>query len=292
MRDMLRFLLACLILINGYSGFTQEDLLNELLANEKQGKELAPSTFSGTRIINGHSIETKHKGELEFIITHRFGTLNSGGYNLWGLDEAYIRLGLEYALTDKLGIGLGRSSVDKSFDYYIKYKVLAQSNDNPVTITGFAAAAYNASYNIVYPELSTQNKMAYIGQLLIARRFSDWLSLQISPSYVFRNTVDQSSQVNGLASVGFGGRVKITRGTSLIGEYYLRLNEKSNNLNSDAIGMGIEFDTGGHIFQLVFTNSLGMMERAFISETIGNFFDGDIHFGFNITRTFQLAGKK
>lgn len=289
---MLRFFILSLMLTSIYSVSAQEDLLNELAKDEKPEKGFASSTFSGTRVINGHSIETKHRGELEFIITHRFGTINSGGYNMWGLDEAYIRLGLEYAVNDKLGIGVGRSSVDKTFDYYLKYKVLAQSSSMPVTITGFGAAAYNASYNVVFPELATQDKMAYVGQLLIARRFSDRLSLQVSPSYVFRKTVDQSSQVNGLASVGFAGRVKITRGMALVGEYYLRLNEKDNNLNQDAIGLGIEFDTGGHIFQLVFTNSLGMMERAFMAETQGDFFDGDIHFGFNLTRTFQLAGKK
>jgi hypothetical protein len=289
---MLRFFILSLMLTSIYSVSAQEDLLNELSKTEAPDKKHVLSTFSGTRLINGHSIETKHKGELEFIITHRFGTLNSGGYNMWGLDEAYIRLGLEYAITDKLGIGVGRSSFDKSFDYYVKYKILTQTNTIPVTITGMGAMAYNASYNVVYPELATQDKLAYVGQLLIARRFSDRLSLQLSPSFVQRNTVDKLTEVNGLASLGFGGRVKVTKGMALVGEYYLRLNEKSNNLNDDAIGLGIEFDTGGHIFHFVFTNSLGMMERAFMAETQGEFFNGDIHFGFNITRTFQLAGKK
>jgi hypothetical protein len=289
---MFRFFILSLMLVPIYSVSAQDDLLNELTKSEKPDKEPVLSTFSGTRVINGHSIETKHKGELEFIITHRFGRVNSGGYNMWGLDEAYIRLGLEYAITGKLGVGVGRSSFDKSFDYYVKYKILTQSNTMPVTITGIGAMAYNASYNMVYPELATQDKLAYVGQLLIARRFSDRLSLQISPSFVQRNTVDKLTEVNGLASVGFGGRGKVTKSMALVGEYYLRLNEKSNNINDDAIGFGIEFDTGGHIFQLVFTNSLGMMERSFMAETNGDFFDGDIHFGFNITRTFQLAGKK
>ena len=134
--------------------------------------------------------------------------------------------------------------------------------------------------------------MAYVGQLLIARRFSDRISFQISPTYVHRATVDKTLFVNGLALVGLGGRVKVTKTLALLGEYNLRLNEKSGNTTNDAIGAGLEFDTGGHIFQLIFTNSQGMVERSFLTETTGDFFDGDIHFGFNITRTFQLAGKK
>jgi hypothetical protein len=290
---MIRFFTAALLLVTLLQpAQAQDDLLSELSKDDKQSADPVLATFNGTRIINGHSVETKPKGALEFIITHRFGTLNSGGYNMWGLDDAFIRIGLEYAITDRLGIGYGRSSVDKTYDYYLKYKLLQQQEGMPVTVTAFGSASYNASMNVTFPELKTSDKMSYVAQAHIARKFSDRLSLQVSPTYLHRNTVDQDIASNDLLALGFGGRVKVSKIVALVGEYYLRLNEKSENPFNNSMGLGIEFDTGGHIFHLVFTNSRGMVERPFLAETEGDFFDGDIHFGFNITRTFQLAGKK
>jgi hypothetical protein len=288
---MVRTLFFLLVLFCVQTVSAQDDLLNELSTGDSP-EDIAMVTFNGTRLVNGHSVETKHGGELEFIVTHRFGTLNSGGYNLWGLDGAFIRIGLEYGITDKLGVGMGRSSVDKTYDYYLKYKVFQQGNKVPVTLTAFGSASYNASMNVQFPELKTGEKMSYVAQLHLARKISDRLSLQVSPSFLHRNTVDKDIANNSLVSVGVGGRLKVTKVMALNGEYYLRLNENSNSPYNDAIGLGIEFDTGGHIFHLVFTNSQGMVERPFMAETSGDFFDGDIHFGFNITRTFQLAGKR
>jgi hypothetical protein len=285
------FTLLALIMISIVSG-AQDDLLNEMEKRETAESELTMGTFHGTRLINGHSIETKHKGSLEFIITHRFGRLNSGGYELWGLDASSIRIGLEYGITDRLGVGIGRSSFDKTFDYYAKYKLLRQSKEVPVTISALATASFKASMREEFPTLNTGDKMSYVAQMLIARKFSSKVSFQIMPSFLHQKTVDKDTVVNNLLSLGMGGRVKITRSMAVIGEYYLRLNEKKDNPYNDSIGLGIEFDTGGHVFQLVFTNSIGMVERHFMGETRGDFFEGDVHFGFNITRTFQLGGKK
>jgi hypothetical protein len=285
------FVLAC-FLVAFRTVTAQDDLLNELSAKDEPEPTKVLSTFHGTRLINGHSVETKHRGSLEFIITHRFGTINSGGYNLWGLDDASIRLGLEYGITDRLGIGFGRSSYDKTFDYYAKYKLLEQQEGIPVTLTLLGTAAYRAASNVEFPELETADKMAYVAQLLIARKFSPGISLQLMPAFLHRAIVDQDIAVNGLFSLGVGGRVKITKSMALVGEYYARLNEKEESPYYNSIGFGVEFDTGGHVFQLVFTNSIGMVERAFLAETAGDFFEGDIRFGFNITRTFQIAGKK
>jgi hypothetical protein len=269
----------------------QDDLLKELEQDDKDETTVI-GTFNGTRIINGHSVETKHKGSLEFIITHRFGRINKGGYEMWGLDESVIRLGLEYGITDRLGVGVGRSSGDKSFDYYVKYKALEQKPGVPVTVSILGTMAYKASLNREAPDFSTGDKIAYVGELLIARKFSSRLSLQLMPILVHQNRVlDENIWTKDLISLGFGGRMKLTKSMAILSEYYLRLNEKDNDL-FDSFGMGVEFETGGHVFQLVFTNSYGMIERSFLTETYDDFFNGDIHFGFNITRTFQLAGKK
>ena len=274
--------------------YGQEDLLEELEKTQGEQTDYTIQTFKGTRVVNGHSVETKPGGALEFIISHRFGTLNSGSYNLWGLDASTIRLGLEYGITDQLGIGVGRSSLDKSYDGYLKYKLLRQAsgaNPFPFTLTLLGSTQYKTNKSGVDENLSSSDRTSYAVQALIARKFSPHFSFQVAPILVHRNAVDQDLFVNDLFAVGLGGRARITRSVSMHIEYYARLNEKENNPNYDAIGVGVDIETGGHVFQLVFTNSLGMMERIMVAETNEDFWDGDIHFGFNITRTFQLSKK-
>lgn len=288
----MRFILSACLFFVSFFALAQDDLLNELEKDQPKSNEPLIGTFSGTRVVNGHSVETRNKNVLEFIITHRFGTLNSGAYEAFGLDNSVIRIGLEYGITDRLMVGLGRSSSDKTLDYFGKYKVLEQSNSMPVTVTAFASAAYLGLKNDVTNKLNTADKMAYTAQLLIARKLSSRLSLQLAPSYLYRATVKQDVTVNNLMSLGMAGRFKITKSTALLLEYNLRLNDKSNSPAKDSFGVCVEFETGGHVFQLVFTNTLGMVERQFMAETTEDFFDGDIHFGFNITRAFQLGRKK
>lgn len=288
----MRYFFTLCLLLAGFFAFSQDELLKELEAGEPETNESVIATFSGTRIVNGHSVETRHKNVLEFIITHRFGTLNSGAYEAFGLDNSVVRIGLEYGITDRLMVGIGRSSYDKTFDYFGKYKALQQSETMPVSLTVFGSAAYLGLKNEQLNELSTPDKMAYTTQLLIARKLSSRVSLQLSPSFLYRATVNQDTTVNNLISLGMGGRFKITKSMALVLEYNLRLNDHADSPFKDAIGVCIEFETGGHVFQLVFTNTLGMIERQFMGETTGDFFDGDIHFGFNITRAFQLGRKK
>jgi hypothetical protein len=283
----MRIIVTVLLLTCVHALLAQDDLLNELSGEEQSAYTLA--TFKGTRVVNGHSVETRPEGTLEFIISHRFGTLNSGAYNLWGLDVSTIRLGLEYGITDRLSAGIGRSSFDKTYDLYGKYKLLRQLEQGfPITVTAFGSVLYNSSLTRNFPELESSDALAYAAQILIARKFSSGFSLQLAPTLVHRNTVDQAIEENTLFALGIGGRARITRSVSLNAEYYPRLNEHPDNPNFDALGFGVEIETGGHVFQLIFTNTLGMMERRMVAQTSNDFFDGGIHFGFNITRTFQL----
>lgn len=288
----MRIFFTGFFLIVSFTLLAQDELLKELEQSESETNEPVLATFSGTRLANGHSIETRGKGILDFIITHRFGRLNSGAYELFGLDNSSARIGLEYAISDRFNVGIGRSSSDKTIDYFLKYKVLQQADKMPVTITALGTAAYLGLKNNETNLLNTSEKMAYVGQLLIARKFSPRVSLQLAPAILHRATVNQDEAVNNLISLGMGGRVKITKSLAVLLEYSLRLNENANSPNYDALGVCVEFETGGHVFQLVFTNAMGIVERQFMAETIGNFFDGDIHFGFNITRAFQLGRKK
>lgn len=293
------FLSGLLIFISNLTVTAQDDLLNELVAEPVDARVIG--TFKGTRVINAQSVETKPHGSLEFIFSHRFGRINEGSYTLWGFDEAYVRLGLEYGITDKFGVGIGRTSVDKTIDSYIRYKILAQRSGEqnvPVTITALGTINYKA-----FPKkeespipISAEDRISYVAQILIARKFNSNFSLQLNPIFVHRNTVDQTYQNNDDIALGIAGRYKLTRSLSFTGEYIYRLNPTDNVKDIyeryNAVGFGLDIETGGHVFQLVFTNSLGLNERAFVTETPEDFWSGDIHFGFNITRTFQLSRKK
>src|SRR5690606_7279066 len=241
--------------------------------------------------------ETKARGDLEFIFAHRFGPVNGGVYDFFGLDQAYVRLGLDYGITERLSVSIGRNSVDKTLDGYAKYKLLRQmtgASEFAVTVTALAGMAYKVSpkrENL--PEGFTNiDRLAYVGQLLIARKFSQRFSFQIMPTFVHKNAVDRRREDNDQISVGGGGRFKITKSVAVTGEYYHRLDVPVLNKDYNTLGCGVDIETGGHVFQLVFTNTRGLTERAFITETEGDFRDGDIHFGFNVTRTFHLRRKK
>ena len=273
----------------------QDDLM-DLLDDKNEAPVQVRSIFKGTRIINGQSVETRDKGILDIIFMHRFGTLNSGAYNLWGLDDAWIRLGLEYAITNDFTIGLGRSSYEKTYDGFLKYQFLHQtkgSKNFPFTGTAFVSMAIN-TLKPVDPEMEIEfsSRLSYVYQFLFARKFNSKLSLQLSPTLVHHNLVQTPEENNDIYALGFSGRHKISNRMAITFEYYYQFNNNTSQKNYDPIGFGLELETGGHVFQLVFTNTQSMIEKSFITETSGNFFDGDIHFGFNISRVFQLKKVK
>jgi hypothetical protein len=214
---------------------------------------------------------------------------------MYGLDEARVRLGLDYGLTDKLSVSFGRNSEDKTLDSYLKYKLIRQSKGAkvfPVTITALGGIAYKTSPRKEDYQFETVDRIAYVSQLHIARKFNPRLSLQISPTYIHKNAVFRDVENNDQIAIGAGGRVKVTKSVALTTEYYYRANVADQNINYNVFGLGIDIETGGHVFQLVLTNTRGLTERAFITETEGDLTAGDIFLGFNVTRTFQLSHKK
>lgn len=268
----------------------QDDLLKQLEQNNTAEGTTVTGTFKGTRLINGHSIETREKGNLDFIISHRFGRLNSGAYSLFGLDDSNIRLGLDYAVTDRLTLGLGRNSLSKVYDGFLKYKLLEQQDGPraiPFSLVWFSNMSITTFRRPELP-LNFQRKLGFTHQLLIARKFSENLSLQLSPSIVHRNMVPLRTDDNDLYALGIGGRYKITPRTSLNVEYFYRLGEQTQD-TYNALAIGFDIETGGHVFQLHLTNAQAMTETGFIPSTSGDFFGGDIHFGFNISRSFQIG---
>ena len=284
-------LLSSLCLVTGCV-LAQGGLLDELENQPSSETVYTEATFKGTRIINGHSVEVRDPGVLDFVISHRFGRLNGGAYEFFGLDEANIRLGLEYGLAKGLNIGIGRSSFEKTFDGYAKYQLLRQQRGAtpvPVSVVGFASVAVNSLRN-ENPERSLpfSARLDYTYQLLIARKFSSAFSLQLSPTLVHRNLVATRTMDNTLLALGVAGRYKLTQRIALNLEYYYRFNAAPEELFYNPLAIGFDIETGGHVFQLHFTNARAMIEEGFITETTGNFLSGDIHFGFNISRVFQL----
>lgn len=280
-------------LTSSLSVFAQDDLLSQLQKEDSTGSHPVTATFKSTRVVNGQSIETMKKNHLDFRISHRFGTLNSGAYNLFGLDAATMRMGFEYGLTDRFEIGVGRSTSKKTYDFFGKYKLIQQSaggaKNIPVSVTLFGGM----NIVTVNRELEFQDKVSYVAQILIARKFGERLSLQLSPTYLYRNLPDIEGDEKVLLAVGIGGRFKLSKRVSLNGEYFLTAREKNTATAPyyDSMSFGVDIETGGHVFQLHFTNSLGMIEKQFIGETTGTWGKGDIHYGFNISRTFSFDKK-
>ncbi|MBK8390938.1 MAG: hypothetical protein IPL23_17365 [Saprospiraceae bacterium] len=273
----------------------EEDDLLSLLGDTEPETELVYATFKTSRIINLQSIENTAAGVLDFKIAHRFGVLNGGFYDLFGLDQASMRIGADYGLTRWLTIGVGRSSFEKTYDGFTKIKLLRQSTGKKKMPVSFSLFAGSAIKTVAFSEPERDNyfssRMYYTYQGILARKFSEGFSLQLSPTVVHRNLVKTKAEKNDVYALGMGGRLKLSKRTSINAEYiYLAPNQVAPDIkNSFSIGFDIE--TGGHVFQLHFTNSTSMIEKGFVSETVGNWLDGDVHFGFNVSRVFTLKKK-
>jgi hypothetical protein len=273
--------------------FAQDDLLT-MMDTDSNAVVYTSATFKSTRIINSHSVENMAKKHLDFRISHRFGKLNSGSYELWGLDVATIRLGLDYGITDNLMIGVGRSSNQKTYDGYLKLKLLRQSSGArtmPVSVVLLGTTTASSIKFSPEEEMTFKSRLSYCGQLLIARKFNERLSLQLMPTFLHRNRTNVIGEENNVWALGMGGRYKISKRVSINAEYYAVLPDQLDARYHNSLSMGFDIETGGHVFSLHFTNSLGMIEKQFITETDGRWSKGDIHYGFNISRTFSFDHK-
>ncbi|MEO8713040.1 MAG: DUF5777 family beta-barrel protein [Parafilimonas sp.] len=279
-----------------------DSMLDAQTKTKDQNKtQYAEATFKSTRLIDGHTVETTQAGVLDLKISHRFGKLNDGFYNMFGLDVASIRIGMDYGLTNRLTIGGGRSSFEKQYDGFLKYRLLKQSTGKknmPVSVTLLSSVMFETDTVAVKNEKnisvkpSTSDKLSYAYQILVARKFNDNFSLQLMPSLIHENIVDSSFNSNDIFAVGAGARFKLTKRSSLNVEYYYQLPGSKLPGTYNTLSIGYEIETAGHVFQLHLSNSTGMTERSFIAENSGRWSKGDIHFGFNISRLFTLRKPK
>ncbi|QNL20480.1 hypothetical protein HZR84_00435 [Hyphobacterium sp. CCMP332] len=275
--------------------YSQDDLM-DLLESETdvETTEYTYATFKTTRIINGQSIENPAHGVLQFVIGHRFGKLSDGAYDLFGLDNATVRLGFEYGINERLAIGIGRSSVGKTVDGMLKFKLLRQSSglkNMPFTLVYYGNMAVNGlKYLDEERENYFSSRYFFNHQLLIARKISNSYSVQLTPGLVHRNLVATTEDPNDIYSIGFGQRIKLSRMVTLNTEYFYQINQNRSD-KYDAIALGVDIETGGHIFSLHITNSRSMIAAYSIPDTDGNILDGDIYFGFNVNRVFTIVNK-
>lgn len=270
------------------------NMLNDSMTVHK-GKTYVTGTFKAEHIINAQTVESPANGNLNFVIQHRFGQLNSGAYNFFGLDNATLRLGLDYGLTDDLSIGVGRSSYLKTFDGYFKYKILKQTEgpQMPFTVDILGTITNYTQKDETKPYLDANYRTAYSAELLIARKFSRALSLQVTPTYLHYNLVPTVTDKNDIFALGLGGRMKITKRMSVNAEYdIVPRNQVVSTTVHNSFSLGWDIETGGHVFQLVFSNSQSLVPTQYLTQTTGTWGKGDIFFGFNISRNFNLKKKR
>jgi hypothetical protein len=295
-----RYLVGITLLFTLFSlpAFSQDDLMKMLEEETEKDKkpDYTTATFKTTRLINGHSVENVAAGVLDFRISHRFGYVNGGAYELWGLDEASMRLGLDYGISKRLMIGIGRSTYQKQYDGFAKYKILRQSSGTrnmPITMSAIGTIMYKSlKFDNPDRENFYTSNLYYSGQLLIGRKFSESFSFQVMPTLVHYNLVETADTPNDLLSVGFGGRIKVSKRVSINAEYYYQLPDFKLPNTTNSLSLGVDIETGGHVFQIYCTNSTGMTERTYICETTEEFFDGYIRLGFTISRVFTIVKPK
>ena len=270
------------------------DMLDEGDQAPSKKKAYTTATFKTSRIVNGQSIENTAKGVLDFKVNHRFGAIDNLN-NFFGLDNANTMIGFDYGITDWLMVGFSRSTYEKEYQGFVKAKILRQTEngDMPISLSYYGNTSLQSLPAPTLPagqEYHFSNRMFYVNQLLLARKFNQWLSVQLMPTHVHYNLVPTTAEPNDIFALGVGGRVKVSNRVSLNAEYYYRFTELNGYSNSLSIGCDIE--TGGHVFQLMLTNSTAMTERAFIGQTVSPWGDGGIHFGFNISRVFTIVKPK
>ncbi len=314
---MIKKLVYCLSIFSSFSAFSQEDLLS-LVKEDPKNEPSKPvyATFKTTKIVNAQNIETVKKRNVDFRVTHRFGNLynsssanalNEAAHNAFGLDNATdIRMSFDYGITDKLAIGIGRSKFREMNDASVKWRFLTQRENNsiPVSVCAYGSLGYtsmstdNLYAGTIRPKTNEAHRIQYASQLLIARKFNSWLSLQLMPTYVHRNFIKQQLNIsngkedtNDLFSLGIGGRIKLSKRFALVADYFYNFSEFQNNNPSgyyNPLGIGVEIETGGHVFHINYTNGAAILESSLLTSTQDSWTKGQIKLGFNISRWFSI----
>lgn len=276
-----------------FSLSAQDDMMDFFDEVEEKARP-TQAVFKSQRLINVHTCETPGKGEMNFVIAHRFGRISEGAYALWGLDNASMRMAFEYGWSDRVMLSVGRSTFEKTFEGGVKVRALEQMDGGrPFGLTFYSVAMANG-LRWADPERDNlfSSRLSYAHQAILTRKFDDNLSVLLVPSLVHKNLVDVPDRPNDVVTLGAGFRYKVSNRTTVNAEYHYRTKAPIESEWRNSLSLGIDVETGGHVFQLHITNSRGMFERAFLTETAGRWQDGDLYFGFNLNRVFQVGDRR
>lgn len=277
--------------------FSQNDLLSEIDTIKVDTK--VESAFKSLKIVNIESTKLAAKGDFYFIVAHRFDYLKNGFDDFFGLDNANTQLKFLYGVKEWLTVHIARSGFQETYDLALKYRLQTQQKGGfPLTLVGFSSVAVNSEMKEKnYPNMSFSNRLSYVTQLLASRKFNDNFTLELAPAFFHENTIrdvfDDSGnpilpnpQSNSQFAVGVGARYKFTKRWSVNMDYATHLNRTSESIYKNPLSIGVDLETGGHVFQMHFTNSRAMHETGYLGQTAGDWTKGEICFGFNLVRVF------
>ncbi len=289
--------IVCVILIIFFPTailFAQDDLLKMLQDEAIPKKEPVIAMFKTNKLINIHTNETVRKRNLDVRISHLFGNMGkeSGGgiHNLYGIDQsADIRIGFHYGITDHLMVGVSRAKRNEDLEGLVKYKIVDQTTDNaiPVSVSAFTNMTYSVKESADFK--NDTYRFVYCSQVILARKFSSRLSVVVMPTFTHRNFVGADDE-NNTWSLSGGFRFKFTPSASVIFDYSKTLGRENLVLpRYDVMGAGIEIETGGHVFTLMFSNASGILENDYLVNTFDAWDKGGYKLCFNISRMFKLG---
>lgn len=266
----------------------QDDLLDEI--DKEDSIRISDAAFKGQKIVNFESTKLLNQREFYFVISHRFGSIKNGFDDFFGLDFANTRIQFIYGFTDGFNLSISRHSFNKTYEMYGKYRILQQQENIPVTVVGFTQGAINTLLDevLIQRPVDFSDRISFTQQLLISRKFNEKLSLQLMPTYFYEAYVDYAPQNNDQIALGIGGRYKLGKRWSINLDYGIHLNRASGSPFVNPLSIGVDIETGGHVFQLHFTNAQPTFESGFLGNANGDWSEGDIYFGFNLSRVFNF----
>ncbi|ASE62798.1 hypothetical protein EGY07_01380 [Chryseobacterium indologenes] len=280
---MTRAFLFLSVFLSGFT-FAQEDLLKDIDTISTTTDTSQPA-FKALQIVTGQSTKLAAKKEWYIVVAHRFGDISTGFKNFFGLDNASTKLGVIYGISDAVSVSLSRETNMKTFEGAVKYRLIKQNENFPVDIVGYNVIGTNTELDKdTYPHLTFSDRLSYLTQALISRRFNDKLSVQLTPSYIHKNLYNQNIEDKNQFLAGLGGRYKISKRVSVNAEYFV--NFDNHSFYKNPLSLGLDIETGGHVFQLLFTNSQINSDIGYLTNASGNWGKGHIFFGFNLYRVF------
>ena len=284
---MNKFYFFVITLLFGCFTFGQNSLLNEISAESDYENTFQMPAFKAMKVVNNQSTKLAGKGDLYLYVGHRFGAIKGGIGSLFGLDYANTKIEMLYGLLNEIQVGFSRESFKKTYNLHVKYGIKKQTSSFPVSIVGYNSINLDTSLDEnVYPNLNYNERYVYISQLLVSRRFSDNFSLQLSPSVIKHNFLTTQAKTDYNYVLNTGSRLKISKRSSFNIDYSYHLNRLKNSIEKNVLSVGVDMETGGHVFQLLFSNTQASDEAGVLTGAEGDWLKGDVFFGFNILRVF------